>query len=67
MLSWVLRDSRNIYCSKTTFLSTIFAPFSIREGLKNVILWLLAGAPLTPPPPNLEPVIRIVVFEHFSL
>jgi len=32
--------------------STIFAPFSIREGLGNMILGLLAEAPLTPPPSN---------------
>ena len=54
MLSWVLRDSKNIYLSK----NTIFALFAIREGLKNVILGLLAKVPLTPPPPNLGPVIR---------
>ena len=58
MLSWVPRDSRNIDLSKTTLLCTIYAPFSVREGLKNVILWLLAEVPLTPPPPNLGPVIR---------
>ena len=28
------------------------------ERFKNVILWLLAEAPFTPPPPNLGPVIR---------
>ena len=35
MLLLVLRGSRNIYLNNTTLLSTIFAPFSIREGLKK--------------------------------
>ena len=41
MLSWVLRESKNIYFSKTTLLCTIFTTFSVREGLKSVILLLL--------------------------
>ena len=58
MLSWVLRDNRNIYFSKTTLLCTAVTPFYIREGFKNVVLGVLAEAPLTPIPLNLGHVIR---------
>ena len=58
MLLWVLRYSRKIYLNKTTLLGTIFAPFSIREGLKNVILGHLAEAPPTSQPPYLGHVIH---------
>ena len=44
--------------TSTNPLSTIFAPFSIREGLRIVILGLLAEPPLTPPPPYFSPVIK---------
>ena len=62
MLSWVLRDNRNIYFSKTTLLFTAVTPFYIREGFKNVVLGVLAEAPLTPIPMLSD---NIVVFVHF--
>ena len=62
MLSWVLRDNRNIYFSKTTLLCTAVTPFYIREGFKNVVLGVLAEAPLTPISMLSD---NIVVFVHF--
>ena len=48
-----------------TAWANIFFPFSIREGLKCVILWLLAEAPLTPDLPIWALLLcNIVVFEH---
>ena len=35
MLSWVLKDCRNIYLNKTTLVSTFFELFSAREGFKR--------------------------------
>ena len=45
MLSWVLRERRNIYSHETTLISTIFELISVKEGLKrkeNMKLKLLA-------------------------
>ena len=35
MLSWVLRDSRNIYLNETTHLGTISELISVKEGFKK--------------------------------
>ena len=48
MLSWVLRDRRNINSNKTTLLSTIFKLFSVKGRLQkekkfNWGFWLKLG------------------------
>ena len=45
-------DNSSLYYFHTIFYD---------EGIKNVILYLLAEAPLNPPPPKLAPFYRVIL------